>query len=340
MKWIFFIALTFVITSCLGQEKLDATLIFESKVKNDVIVSIKRKDSLYFSNKYDWLAFKNLSLWCLPVNGIKYSYNYDEKVLSEVNGIFPDDRKIRNPSDFFGKVEYNFYFDKNIVGWFTSSKDRNIEVIRSVDIEKGTQQETTFYVPKNLQDIQPIIISPNQLLYHNYILNSNNTIDTLKVGEGVSFPHFDRVYMRKNSFMVDKYHELQNPLLDDANAIDYIRIEGNLMVAQKVNPPNVKIANYRVEANHENIWLMSHKITPEKFLIYNVDTQKAHPFELAKSIFKLENLRVIELEPDIEAPYDVKFSYHTSMTESDLYIYMIKNGIKLYRVSDYQQLLR
>ncbi len=340
MKNNLFVVFTFVLSSCSSQEKLDVALIFDSKVKNDVVLAIKKADSLYFSNKYDWFSYKNLSLWALDVNGLKYSYNYDEKVLREVKGTFSYDMGIRNPVDFFGKVEYNFYFDEGTIGWLTTSNDLDTEVLRTVDIEKNTRQEATFRIPKGLQDFQPIIISPSQLLYHKYVLNSDNTIDTVKVGEGVSFPHFDRVYMRRNSFMVDKYHELENPVHNDTNPIDYIKIEGNRMVAQKVNPPNVKIANYRVEANHENIWFMSHKISPEKFLLYDVNTQKAYPFELDKSIFKIENLRLIELQPDIENPYDVKFSYHTSMTESNLYIYVIKNGIKIYKVSDYRKLLR
>ncbi len=334
------ILIIFLFTSCSGQKQLKTELIFNSKVNNEVVLAIKNLDSTYFSNKYEWFAYKNLSIWCLDSNGIKYIFNYDNNQLSKVNGTFKYDLKIYNPDDYFGKVEYNFYFDKNTIGWLTLTKDPNIEIVRTVDIEKGTQQEATFHIPKSLQDYQPIILSPNKLLYHNYVLNSDNTIDTLEVGDGVSFPHFDRVYMRKNSFMVDKYFELENLQQDDVSPIDFIKVEGKRMVAQKVDPPNVNIANYRVEANHDNIWFFSHKISPEKFLLYDVNSKKAFPFELDKSVFKLENMYLIELEPDIEDPYDVKFSYHTSMSDNSIYIYIIKDGIKLYKVSDYRRLLK
>jgi hypothetical protein len=338
------VVFAFALSSCSGQKKLDVNLIFDSNVKNNVILSIKKKDPLFFSNKYHWLVYQNLNLCGLEMYGLKYSYNYDDSILREVNGIFTSEKKIGDKGDIAAKTEFNFYFDKDVVGWFTASKDRNIEVIRAVDIEKGTQQETTFQIPKSLQDTDPIIIDTNKLLYNNLILKSDNTIDTLLLDKDKDFwfPHYDRVFMRKNSFMVDRYHGQENPVLrKDVNPIDYFKIEGNRLVVQNINPPNAKIANYRVEANHENIWFMSHKISPEKFLLYDVKTDKAYPFELDKSIFKLENLRLIELpEPDPLDPYDVRFSYRTSMTESNLYIYIINNGIKLYKVSDYRKLLR
>lgn len=342
MKCNLFIALPFIISSCFGQKKLDVALIFDSNVKNHDVLYVKKEDPLFFSNKYHWLVYQNFSLWGYEMNGLKYRYNYDDISLYMLKGQFTTDRKVVDRGDIAGKTEFNFYFDKSIVGWFTASKDRNVEVIRAVDIEKSTQQETTFHIPKSLQDTDPIIIDADKLLYNNLILKSDNTIDTLVVEKDVWFPHDDRVYMRKNSFMVDRYYGQENPpLRKDINPIDYFKIEGNRLVVQNINPPNVKISNYRIEANHENIWFMSHKINPEKFLLYDVNTEKAYPFELDKSIFKQENLRLIELpEPDPLDPYDVRFSYRASMTESNIYIHMNKNGAKIYKVSDYRKLLR
>ncbi len=342
MKRNLFIALAFIISSCSGQEKLDVALIFDSNVKNDLVVSIKKIDTNFFSNKYHWFVYQNLNLCGLEMNGLKYRYNYDDSTLHLLKGRFTTDRKVVDRGDIAAKTEFNFYFDKDVVGWFTASKDRNIEVIRIVDIEKNTHQEATFRIPKSLQDTDPIIIGTDKLLYNNLVLNSDNTIDTLLIDKDIWFPHDDRVYMRKNSFMVDRYHVEENPVLrKDVNPIDYFRIEGNHLIVQGVNPSNVKVSNYRIEANHENTWLLSHKISPEKFLLYDVKTAKAYPFELDKSVFKLDNLDLIELpEPDPLNPYNVRFSYLTSMTEKSIYIHVIKNGIKLYKISDYRKLLR
>lgn len=341
IRWSLFIVLILNASRCSGQEKLDVVLVFDSKVRNDVVISLKKEDSLYFPNKYEWFAFKNLSLWCLDENGIRYKYDYDKSKLSPVNGIFPNDRTIHNPSDVSGKVEFNYFFNANSVGWLTLSDNLDIEVLRIVDLERDFYEETSFQIPKDLQDLQPIIISKNKLLYHNLVLNSDNTIDTLDVDIGVSYPHFDRVYMRRNSFMVDRYYAQKSPKpRKDVSPIDFFKIEGNRLIAQEVNPPGVKIENYRVETSNENIWLLSHKIDPEKFLLYDVNLVKGYPFELDTTVFRLDNLRLIEMEPDIENPYDVNFSYHTSMTEDNIYIYMIKDGIKIYKVSDYRKLFR
>ncbi len=337
-------AFVFLLSSCSGQETLKATLIFDSNLKNQDALSIKKEDPLFFSNKYHWFAYQNLSLWGYEMYGLKYKYNYDDSTLHSLKGHFTIERKVVDKGDIAAKTEFNFYFDKSIVGWFTASKDLNLEVIRIADIEKGTQQEVIFHVPKSLQDIDPIIIDTCKLLYGNLILNSDKTIDTLLIDKDKDFwfPHDNRVYMRKNSFMVDRYYGEESPSIrKGVNPIDYFEIKGKRLFVRNINPPIVQISNYRVEANHENIWLMSHKRSPEKFLLYNVDSGKAYPFELDKAIFRIENLRLIELpEPDSLNPYDVRFSYRTSMTDKNIYIYVNKNGSKIYKVSDYRTLLK
>src|SRR5687767_2732900 len=113
--------ITFIILSfgCSGQKKPDVTLIYDSKVYNYAAISITKNDSAFFATKYYWMVYKNLSLWGSHLNGIKYKYNYDDSTLSTLNGIFETNKRVSTKSDFTGNIEFNFYFDDGIVGWFT-----------------------------------------------------------------------------------------------------------------------------------------------------------------------------------------------------------------------------
>lgn len=338
-KRILTVLLSFCIGLCLAQNYTDAQLIFDSNTKNDAVLSIKNHDSLFFEKKHTWISYQAFSFWIREKSVIAFRYNYEDSSAQPIDAIFTGTKKISLQDDFAGKSEFNYYFDKEVIGWRTVSDGTN-QIIRTLNFKTNAKRETIFQVPKQFQELDPIIVSPDQIIYNRFILNSDNSIDTLQVRSDVFLPSNARVYMRRNSFMVDRYYGQQNPRLQSQNAIEFFKIVGNRLEGQAITAPGIKMSNYRIEANWENIWLLSHKIDPEKFLLFDVNAVKAYPFELDKTVFALKNLNVISVPWDELFPYDVKFSYLSSMNENNIFIYLIGNGIKVYRIANYQKLIK
>lgn len=246
--------------------------------------------------------------------------------------------------DYTGGIGHNFYFANGIICWLTKPSSETTLVLRTVDIRKNRSKETLFVLPKQFQGTRPIIIDTCRLLYQNFVLDSNGKIDTLQIDEDTTFPfESDKIFMRRNGFMIDKYSDQENPKysMTGTNPIDYNQILNGKMVTKKVACNQENMGNYRVETNQGDVWLLSHKIYPEKFMLYDIEANACFPFLLDKTIFKLENLSPIEpiISTESAPGQDVKFSYFTSMTKDNIYIYTIKDGIKLYKISEYQKLI-
>jgi hypothetical protein len=342
---IFAISLSFSLP-CHGQPFiLEADKIYDSRAENYISSNRTIDPDFFNSKKRFWLQLASKSVLGLEEFGVKYTYDFETKKLRRIDGIFGVSRRMNLKHDFTGAIGFNFYFDETVIGWLTKSLSASSLILRYVDIERNLHKEVTFNIPQALQDIEPVIVDTVQLLFNNYLLDSNGKIDTLKMDRGTTLPsRGDKVFMRNHAFMVDKYYEQKNPKaeLTRTNPIDYNRIDGDRLVTQKVLSVNVKTVNYRVETNHGDLWLLSHKSNPEDFCLYNIQNGKTYPFKLDKTIFNLSNLSLAEIVPSGETTpgQNVTFSYLTSMTNESIYIYLIKDGIALYRISDYRKLLR
>jgi hypothetical protein len=341
----FFTLLSFCL-SCQGQPLvLKADKIYDSRVES-YITKNRDIDPDFFNSKDDfWIQTASHSVLGLDKFGIKYTYNFDTKTLKRIEGVFEVPRRMNLKHDFTGAIGFNFYFDETVIGWLTKSTSASLLILRYVDIEQNFRQEVIFNIPKSLQDIEPVIVDTVQLLFNNYLLDRNGKIDTLKVDRSTTLPgEGDKIFMRKHAFMIDKYFEQKNPNADmtKTNPIDYNRIEGNRLVTQKVLSTDIKTINYRVETNYGDIWLLSHKSNPESFCLYNAQNGSTYPFKLDNTIFNLNNLSLAEIVPSSETTpgQDVTFSYMTSMTNECIYIYLIKNGIALYKVSNYKSIMK
>jgi hypothetical protein len=342
---IFAISLSFSLL-CHGQPLiLKADKIYDSRAENYISNNRTIDPDFFNSKKRFWLQLVSKSVLGLEEFGIKYTYDFETKKLKRIDGIFGASRMMSLKHDFTGSIGFNFYFDETVIGWLTKSLSASSLILRYVDIERNVNNEVIFNIPQSFQGIEPVIVDTVQLLFNNYLLDNRGEIDTLKIDRSTTFPSpGDKVFMRKRAFMVDKYYEQENPKADvtGTNPIDYNRIDGHRLITQKILSDNVKIVNYRVETNHGDLWLLSHKSNPEDFCLYNVQNGKIYPFKLDKTIFNLNNLSLAEIVPSGETTpgQNVVFSYLTSMTNESIYIYLIKDGIALYRVSDYRKLLR
>lgn len=341
---LFYFILSLSAISCQAQPKLEAIEIYDSRIES-YISKNKEIDPVFFSSKRFWLQYESYSVLGNEESGIKYIYNFENRSLMSIEGLFKEPRAMLLNHDYTGGIGHNFYFDNSIICWLAKSGNQGTVVLRVVDIKKNSNQEIVFNVPKQFLSIDPIIIDTNKLLYNKYVLNSNSKVDTLQIDNNTTFPHDgDKIFMRKNGFMIDKYFDQEDPkfTLTKTNPIDYNYIDNNRLVTQKVILTNVISGKYKIETNSGSVWLLSHKVNPNKFLLYESETDKTYPFTLDDSIFNLDNLSIIEpvISTETAPGLDIKFSYLTSMTEHNIYIYIIKNGIKLYKVSDYRKLLQ
>jgi hypothetical protein len=342
MRSIAIFALLLTCTNCLGQSSLDVEKIYDSDLEN-YTTAIMENDSSFASSRTFWMQFEEYSLLGLRDFGVKYLYDFEEKKLIRYSGLFDQARRLDEKFNRHGNLNETFYIEDNIIGWLTRSTDAQQQVFRFIDLTRNIKREKIFYVPKSLTHLDPIVIDTSKLLFERFVLNSDNSIDTLRTDINTRYAFIDdKVLMRKNSFMVERFPKQQNPNVQPGfNALDYNTIEGGRIVTRKVEPKNIKISEYTVECSHDDVWLLSHKTHPHKFALYDAAKDKVVPFELDKAIFNLENLSLIEpyISEETAPSSDVRFSYFTAMNEKSLYIYLIKKGIKLYRVSDYRKML-
>lgn len=339
----FYIILILLSTSCQAQPMLEAKEIYDSRI-DSYISRGKEIDSIFFNSSRFWLQYEHFSVLGNEQYGIEYIYDFESKNFMKINGRFERPRPIQLSYDYTGGIGHNFYFDDGLICWLTKSIDPNQLILRSVDIRKNENQEIVFEIPEQLIEMRPVIIDIRRLLYHNYLLKSDGDVDTLQFENNTTFPDYsDKIFMRKNAFVVDKYYDQESPNYSatETNPIEFNYITNDRLITQIITINDKDIGNYKIESNYQTIWLLSNKIYPHQFLLYEAETGNSYPFTLDKSIFRLENLS--EIEPIIStetAPgQNVKFSYLTSMTENYIYVYLIKNGIKLYKISDYRKLI-
>ncbi|HEU5290039.1 MAG TPA: hypothetical protein VFU05_05295 [Cyclobacteriaceae bacterium] len=332
--------------SCSSQKQpISVEKIYDSKIQN-YVAKYRNADPAFFNNEKDfWVQYSSWSVLGIDDFGIKYVYDFEKEDLIRVNGLYETPKKMILKYDFTGAIGFNFYFDETRIGWLTLGPSMTSTTLRVVDIEASTKDEKTFNVPHSLLEIEPIIVNTTSLLFNNYLLHVDGRIDTLKVDKTTTFPaDGDKVFMHKNAFMIDKYSGQKNPNVDASktNPIDFNQIEGNRLTTRAITSPNGKTQNYRIECGYRNVWLLSHKSNPEKFCLYDTKSDKLHPFELDKKIFNLDNLSLADpVSSDETSPgRDVIFSYFASMNADNLYIYVIKNGIEIYKVSEYGTIMK
>jgi hypothetical protein len=345
MKSLLIFSISISFFSCNGQHLMSVEKIYDTKIES-YVAKYKNTDPGYFNHKDDfWIQTLSSAVLGIDGLGIKYIYDFEKKQLKKIDGMFAEQKKILLKHDFTGGISFNFYLDGPTIGWLTKPTAEHLVTLRLVNTEENFRSEKTFIIPRGLREIEPLIFDTTSLIFNNIILYQNNRIDTLKIDRGTTFPgEGDKVFMRRRSYMIDKYYAQRNPNsnVTQTNPIDYNKVEGHKLVTQKVIATNFKPNNYRIETSYEDIWLLSHKSSPEKFCLYDVQTARAYPFELDESIFNLDRFSLAEpLTSSETAPSrDVLFSYLTSMTDRHIYLYVIKNGISLYRIANYHEILK
>jgi hypothetical protein len=342
MKLLFLFSLSIFFHHCKSQQLVSVVKIYDSRIESYIAKNKDTDPEFFNSKKRFWIQNSCYSILGIEGLGIKYIYDFEKKELKRLNGLFDVSKKMKLKYDFTGAIGSNFYFDGSKIGWLTSVA--NLTSLRVVDVERNSRSEKIFNIPQSLQEIDPIIIDTTCLLLNNFILYENGEIDTLKVGLTTTFPsEGDKIFMRRHAFMIDKYFGQKNPnaTATKTNPIDFNKIEGNQLITQKIIAPNINTENYRIECGHSNVWLLSHKSSPEKFFLFDTQSSATYPFELDKNIFKVDSFSLAQpVQSSETAPgRDVMFSYMSSMNEKHIYLYVIKNGITLYRIQNYKNLM-
>jgi hypothetical protein len=340
-----FVVATLWGASCNSQVQLPASKIYDSKVES-YVATIRKADPEFFGNKVIWIPFQDKSLLGTEGGGFRYCYNFETKTLETINQSFADQRKMILKLDFTGALAHNFFFDNNIIAWLSKGIEKDQLFLRTFDYGRKSLSEKKFIVPVELlghESQYPIMLDTNKILIERYLIYDNENIDTVSLTNRSFLPApGDKIFMRKNGFVSDKYFQQQNPNNRSNSPIDLNLIVNEELVTEKLGAIANDLSKYRVECGFEDIWFFSHKSFPDQFLLIDVKTKKKLFFSLDKSIFNLDNLSVVEPTPSSETSpgINVKFSYLASMNEKNIYIFLIKDGIKLYRVENYRQMLK
>lgn len=271
-----------------------------------------------------------------------------------------NERVINNKSEFINDGytnPYEYYIDGNVIAWEKRKNPRikldSTYTLKIYNYLTNKGQEKSFFIPrKYLSNDAITIIDTNRVLINNLIFHANKTIpDTLKVNKNHKMPYFDdHTFMRRNMYITDACFDAKERCDPKFYGLSFTKIMGNEIKTFNLGPENVAIPinTYRIEADFNNFLLMSNKIEPSKFMLYDMLTHKAYPFNLDSSIFNLKNLARRKIEsksnpslPDEYPPSEVDFNFSCSMDESNLYItvHLIQsNQIKTYRVDNYMSI--
>jgi hypothetical protein len=310
---------------------------------------MKGNKSIDFKSQFKF-TIGNKSFFCTKANGLVYVFDLnEERVIENSNPLLND-----------GYTEpFQYYLDENIIAWpKRQGKQHSHDSIFTLKIYNhgnNTMKENIFLLPRGNGHSDPIVIDTNKILVDNLLFYSDkNSIDTLNVSERKKQVHADdHTFMRQNVYISDACYEATERCQKEFHGLSFTKILGNgKIVTADLLPKNISIPinTYRIEAVYADVLLMSSKIEPDKFLLYDMDTHFVYPVQLDNNVFNLNNLAVNNLDSnshegsnDEFAPNEVNFTFSCSMDNKNLYISLTPkttNKVKTYKVFDYRSLMR